>query len=374
MGQRLLGRLLNVSRFLPKLKSGPLNRSATNHLSEVLAAIASPSDCAVAQNVDISSRFVSCLGRIPKRPPLEPVIVSCRKQAGVLYESVAFMGGETYRIHGFLVHSSEASEKHAGLIAIHGHGGNYDQGKEKIFKTRSGNPTYGYGLRLVEAGFAVFAIDLLGFGERQVRPLENETPWPQDMDRFIFCTLLLHGATLAGIHLFDLSKAVDYMASRSDIVDPNCIGVIGHSMGGTLAPLLMLFDERVKVGVSASGLSTWREMIDKQVIHNYGVYLPGLLPNGDLDDLCAQIAPRPFMMIAGEKDPNFPLEGVRSIERKMREQYIKQGAEQALEVLIHPGGHPFEIEQQDMAWRFLQKWLCSAEQEKKDSEQEKDKS
>jgi len=133
--------------------------------------------------------------------------------------------------------------------------------------------------------------------------------------------------------------------------------VIGHSMGGTLAPLLMLFDKRVKVGASAAGLSTWRAMIDNQVLHNFGVYLPGLLTFGDLDDLCVQIAPRPFMMIAGEKDPNFPVKGIKGIVSKAKREWKDHGSVNAFKWIIHPKGHKFNMEEQDVAVSFLREWL-----------------
>jgi|GEM_PF-709943 len=296
--------------------------------------------------------FLACLGRLPRTGETAGEIVSVTRSGNTVLEQVVLTGDFGYRIPGVLAYAEE-NRNSVGVIAIHGHGGNYEQGKEKIFKTRSGNPTYGYGLRLVEAGFVVFAIDLLGFGERQVKPVADRTPWVQDMERFIFCTLLLHGATLAGIHLFDLSSAVDYMASRSDIVDPDRIGVIGHSMGGTLSPLLMLFDERLKSGVSAAGLSTWRAMIDHQVIHNFGVYLPGVLNYCDMDDLCARIAPRPFMMIAGKNDLNFPIIGIpQSFQQVLAKSKTKDIA-RTYEAIVHDGGHAFEIVHQDCAIEFF---------------------
>lgn len=302
--------------------------------------------------------FLHCLGRLPERAPLEPELMRVRKHEGMVCEKVSFLSFAGCRVVGEVWRQEGQTGSLPALLAIHGHGGNYVQGKSKLIERRRGNPTYGYGVKLIRAGFVLMAIDLLGFEERRIAPLVSGVPWEKDMERMLFGNLLLQGFTLAGMNLFELSRAIDYLSSRLDLIDVNRIGVVGHSMGGTLAPLLMLFDHRIKVGVSAAGVSTWRSMIEKQVIHNFGVYIPGLLQIADMDRLLSHLAPRPFLLIAGERDQNFPVEGVQDVVSAMRENYEKTGARPgAFEWHIHPGGHPFEEVQQEKMLTFLGKWL-----------------
>ena len=244
------------------------------------------------------------------------------------------------------------------LVAIHGHGGSYLWGKSKVSSSRAKTAAYGYGGRLVRQGYMVLAPDLIAFEERRFDSVVATGPWPDDAERLVFGNLLLNGGTLAGWTLLELSHAIDYLLSRED-VDGNRIGVIGHSMGGTLAPLLMLFDRRVQVGVASCGLSTWKAMMARHVIHNYSCYVPGLTESADLDVLLGAIAPRPLMVLAGQQDHNFPPDGVRAMADKLAGAYAAHGAGDALKVHIHDGGHVFDEPLQLQASSFLGRWLSA---------------
>ncbi len=56
--------------------------------------------------------------------------------------------------------------------------------------------------------------------------------------------------TMKGI--FNHMRCVDYLISRAE-VDPERIGVIGHSLGGHNSLFVAAFDERIKVIVSSCG-------------------------------------------------------------------------------------------------------------------------
>jgi dienelactone hydrolase len=258
------------------------------------------------------------------------------------------------RIPGSLMVPDHLAAPAPALLAIHGHG---DGGKRKITDPLRKNPAYGYGEKLVRRGYVVLAIDMPGFGDRQIPRPAEKTPWVWDAERFLFCDKLLSGITLAGMCMRDLGIAFDYLSNRAELVDRTRIGVIGHSMGGSLAALFMLLESGTAAGVAAAGLSTWAALSNEKVIHNYAVYIPGLLRLGDLDSLLTGIAPRPFMIIAGKRDPNFPADGVQCIIDSLKRSYTQSGAPQAFQAFVHSGGHPFELEHQDQAIEFLDKFL-----------------
>ncbi|MBU2468823.1 MAG: prolyl oligopeptidase family serine peptidase, partial [Proteobacteria bacterium] len=276
------------------------------------------------------------------------------KDGDLVREKVSYGVGKGCRGSAYLLYQEQPDKiRRPAVLAIHGHGGDFSQGKSKVVRARNTSDTYGYGRGLAQRGFVVLAPDMAGFEDRQLIIESRQTPWPFDPERLLHCGLLLHGATLMGLYLFELQRALDFLCHCQDMVDPTRIAVIGHSMGGTLAPMLMLIDQRVCAGVSAAGLATWRSLLDFAVIHNFGAYLPGVLPGSDLDAMLCQLAPRPLMVIAGEQDPNFPLAGVNALVSSLKKIYAQKGRSENLAIMIHPGGHPFTEEQQSRAWVFL---------------------
>ncbi|MEX1232799.1 MAG: dienelactone hydrolase family protein [Planctomycetaceae bacterium] len=98
--------------------------------------------------------------------------------------------------------------------------------------------------------------------------------------------------------LYDAQRGVDFL-SQLDDVDTERIGAMGHSLGAKETFYLMAFDERVKAGVASDGgtaftSTNWNApwYLGKQIEQ----------PDFPLDhhELIALIAPRPFLILAGE--------------------------------------------------------------------------
>ena len=73
-----------------------------------------------------------------------------------------------------------------------------------------------------------------------------------------------------------------------------------------------------------------------------------------MGDLGGLIAPRALIVVAGEKDPIFPIEGVREAFRQTKRIYKAFKAEKHLHLLVGKGGHRFY---QDLAWPVIKKYL-----------------
>lgn len=106
------------------------------------------------------------------------------------------------------------------------------------------------------------------------------------------------GVTPLGKWAFDLQRIVDYLGTRDD-VDMTRIGMIGHSLGGKMALYGAAFEPRVRAVVSSEpGISL--------SFSNYGDFwylgnaIKRLPKDADQHELLALIAPRPFLLIAGE--------------------------------------------------------------------------
>jgi pimeloyl-ACP methyl ester carboxylesterase len=57
-----------------------------------------------------------------------------------------------------------------------------------------------------------------------------------------------------------ITPVVDYLSARKD-VDPNQIGLMGISMGGSLAPRAAAYEKRIKVCVANPGVLSWPDII-----------------------------------------------------------------------------------------------------------------
>jgi dienelactone hydrolase len=154
---------------------------------------------------------------------------------------------------------------------------------------------------MVEKGFAVFAFDMLGFGNR----IEEGTR---------FYNRYPHWSKL-GKMVTDVHGAVDAMVNI-DFVDPDRIIVAGYSLGANVGLYAAATDERIAGVVSVAGFTPMRtNTLDRgtEGIMAYS-HLHGLLPRlgffvgkeshipYDFDGILACIAPRPVLVIAPSED------------------------------------------------------------------------
>ena len=152
--------------------------------------------------------------------------------------------------------------------------------------------------------------DWLPFGERKAPP-----EWVGRRDR---CNVVgmgwsYLGYTMLGQNIWDGMRALDILAARPE-VDPERLGVIGLSYGGTMALHLAINDPRLKAAVVSGYLSTVRgDAITMRGRGNFclGQHVPGLLRYGDIPEMAGLIAPKPLLIESGQKDLCFIIEDAR---------------------------------------------------------------
>lgn len=244
------------------------------------------------------------------------------------------------------------------VLALHQHGGLFDLGKSEPVGL-TGDPMYAYGQELCKRGYIVLCPDMLCFEERRPSPEVRQEKSALDgygYERFEFTRRILSGSCLQTKYLHDLKCAVDLLVSLPE-VNRERLGVIGHSLGGQETLWLTWYDPRISAAVSSCGFGTLSTILRDGINHNFAMYVPGMLDICDIDALLADLAPRAFLLTAGESDPIFPIDGVRSIVEKARHQYDSQGASERFQALIFPGGHSFPREVKAQAYAFLDRWL-----------------
>lgn len=151
----------------------------------------------------------------------------------------------------------------------------------------------------------------------------------------------------------DASRIVDYLRGL-DFVDPERIACMGHSLGGKMALYAAAFDGRIAAAIGSDlgiglSFSNW----DAPWYLGPEVHAPGF-PR-DHHQLLALIAPRPFLLIAGED-----ADGERSWAylNAARDVYALYGAEERLGMYNHGTGHTPTWDALEAAYKWLDAQLA----------------
>jgi hypothetical protein len=182
-------------------------------------------------------------------------------------------------------------------------------------------------------------------------------------DLFMGCfanRLIFEGRTPLGQTLFELQRAVDCLCAQPE-VDPARIGVIGHSAGGLYAVLAMYLDDRIAAGCASCGTFLFRWIwgpggVPRPINGFGGATVPGMARWGDVDDVLAGLAPRPFLETRGD-GLYFTPEQLAELTGKARERYSSLGAADRYEYVTYHAGHMFRADMRERSYAWLDQWL-----------------
>lgn len=253
----------------------------------------------------------------------------------------------------YLPHRSSITGKLPAMLALHPTGAD---GKKIV--DGQGKTNRAYAKELAERGYIVIAPDYPSYGDLSAYDFEN--------DRY-------QSGTMAAI--FYHMRCVDLLTERRD-VDPERIGVIGHSLGGHNAMFVGAFDERLKVVVSSSG---WTQMeyydIGEVAQEHYGGrlgpyaqdrYMPLVRDKYDLDgeripinyhEMIALLAPRAFFSNSPLNDSNFEVKGVIKGMELAKDAYRFLQADDNLQVRYPEAEHDFPTKTRQEAYEFIDQIL-----------------
>jgi len=306
----------------------------------------------------LRERLVPLLGRFPDPYPLRMRVESEEQLDGYRRQRVSYAVEPRERVSAYLLLPDGIGASCPSVLAIHQHAGQYYLGKSEPAGL-SADTMYHYGLELCRRGYVVLCPDHLCFEERrppEYRRMEHRGIQDGNYERFEFTRRLLHGSTLQTKYLSDLQRALDLLQGLP-MVDPDRIGIIGHSLGGQEVMWLAWYDPRVRVAVCSCGIGTLRTILRDYVNHNFAAYVPGLLDVCDIDEFVADVAPTPFLMTAGDADGIFPIDGVRDIGATAATAYGAAGVQDAFELIVFPGGHGFPAHVRERSYAFIDRYL-----------------
>ncbi len=203
-----------------------------------------------------------------------------------------------------------------------------------------------FAIGCMKRGIAALCIEQRSFGLRreQTQVKRSQHPCHDAVGR-----ALLIGRTLTGERVYDVDRGIDYLLSRND-VDPNGIGVLGHSGGGTTAMYAMSVLDRIKMGIVAGCFTRYADSI-ASISHCPCNVIPDIMLYLDAADILGVAAPRPLVIQNGEKDEIFPIDSARKHFPQLQKIYQAAGAGSKVKLAISPDGHRFDA---NLAWDAME--------------------
>lgn len=296
---------------------------------------------------DFRRVFAASLGSLDdwERPPLEPAVVETRQLDGYRRETVTFTTRPGLRAFGYFLIPDGCPARSPAMLCLPGHG----RGVESIIGLapdgsqrplhQSEEYAQDFALQCVAQGYPTLALEVIGFGVRRDEQARAKGPDASSC-QWDSVTALMLGETVAGWRTWDALRALDYLQTRTDCVDPSRMGVMGISGGGLAALFAAALDTRVSACVVSGYFNTFAASI-LSISHCIDNYVPGLLQLGEMPDLAALIAPRALFVENGRADPIFPLAAFEQAVAQASDIYQTFGVPNHFAAEAFDGGHQF---------------------------------
>ncbi len=305
--------------------------------------------------VDFQEKLLACLGGpFPKPCPLKANVTKHEEKDGYRVEHLTYEAEPGDAIPALLlVPDGVTAKKPApGVCVWHQHNGQWHLGKSEPAGL-AGNEMHHTGSALAREGYVVLCPDALGFEDRE-KPYELKG---RNLERYLFLDYTLRGKCMAWKNILDMRRAVDYITSRPEVIAEK-VGCYGHSMGSTHTWLVGPWEPRLTALVGNCCLPTYQAIHDKQMLHCFPNYVPGLWQYGDTPDIAALIAPRALHLNFGETDGGSPIEYVRKGLADISRAYESMHAEDKFTYYIEDGaGHVLSEEMWRRTKEFFAKHL-----------------
>lgn len=307
----------------------------------------------------ILSNMEKVMGKLPDRSQLPALdiqfIDSVRQDKFIRYTlNFAVASNERLPVYLYVPIQQGAIHKIPAMLVLHG---TSELGKG-VVDGQGPFPNRAHARELAERGYVVIAPDYPSFGDLKGHDF--------DTDRY-------ESATMQAI--FNHMRCIDLLQSRTD-VDPENIGVIGHSLGGHNAMFVAAFDTRIKAAVSSCGwtqfeyynigeegskkyggrLGPWAQTRYMPLIRTKYYLDPELIPF-NFDDVISAIAPRAFFSVSPLNDSNFDVNGVRVGISSAEKVYKNLNVTDNLQVRYPDAGHDFPVENRKEVYNFLDRVL-----------------
>jgi dienelactone hydrolase len=243
-------------------------------------------------------------GPFPERTPLNARITGTFEHQGIAAENIIFESRPGFPVTGTFFKRMGSTGRLPVILYVCGH-------SEDGYRSA---PYQQVILNLARKGFAVFAIDPIGQGERlqYFDPAQGKSSigGPTSEHSFAGLQYLLLGRTLAMVRVWDAMRAIDYLVERPD-VDPARVGVHGRSGGGTLSAYVGAMDDRVTAAAPECYITSFRRLFQSIGPQDAEQNLLSQIATGlDHGDFILARAPKPTLVVTTTRDM-FSIQGAR---------------------------------------------------------------
>ncbi|MCA9040242.1 MAG: alpha/beta fold hydrolase [Planctomycetaceae bacterium] len=248
--------------------------------------------------------------------PLDARIVARQEEdeSGTIKEKVVFRGTQGFWCSAYLEMPAKVDKQLPLVLLLHGWSGS----KESWWK--DGGYLSGGQVRkgLLEAGYAVFAMDAQAHGDRiavnDYSPVNVYNPTEGEPRLNYFELQEIYVQTVR-----DYRRALDYLTQREEL-DAERIGLVGYSMGGTHSFMLTGADQRIKATVCC--------VVPKSSAYGVTFIAP--------ESFVPALKDRPFLMLMGKTDPLCPEANAKALMALMTEQHHQ--------MMLFDSGHKLPVD------------------------------
>lgn len=244
------------------------------------------------------------LDPLPKRTPLRARITGTLDRPAYRIEKVVFQSSPGLYVTGNFYVPKEAPRPLPTMLYLCGHSP-HPRGAKTQYQDRA--------QWFAAHGYAVLILDTLEFAE-----VAGPHHGTHNLGLWHWLSL---GYTPAGVEVWNAIRALDYLETRRE-VDTKRIGLTGISGGGAMTWYTAAVDDRIAVAAPSCSTFTYGDQAEKWLakgqcdcIYYINTYA------WDFPLVGALIAPRPLIILSGQKDTIFPPDGYHAVFQRAKKVY-----------------------------------------------------
>jgi dienelactone hydrolase len=239
----------------------------------------------------------------------------------------------------------------AAVLIHHQHNGQRHFGKSEVCGL-VGDPLQAFGPALARQGIVVLAPDSICFEDRRRNRAGTEPDEAADIAQHFneMCYRLLRGDTLMRQVLSDSAQGISLLRARP-LIDPERIGMLGHSYGGNTVLFHAALDERIRFACSSGAACTYQHKMTHQIGIEMAEVIPGFAAHYDVQELVTCCAPRPVLLMSATDD-KFS-QDADQIVTHAQEMCAALGVAAHIKHKRYAGGHALTQERFDEIVRWL---------------------